>query len=216
MVAFEFDVAKAKRLGVNEAIVLAYFQKLSQYSFVTTGSKEVVCTETLLLTLFPWMNAPHVKQVYEKLVETKHFEVSSKDSTLIIPLGVDEKVKVAKSKVEIPVDAKEITYTRRTPTGIEEITQTLHEVTNLFIEQFHVLGINPNADHLYKSKAERRAAAELFEKYGVQSVFEILTIVPRTNTQPYAPQILSPRDLLYKYPKLVLHLKRGEGGEVML
>lgn len=198
-----FNLKIAKRHGIDCALVLSYLQELSSASFITTGKTQISCTDTLLLTKFPWLNTTAVQKVRQRLIDEGYVVVEETDSTLITP--VDEHNKVRKPRLKAAVSAYDKVMVLVKPDG-EEVEMKVDELIDMLIGEFEK--VTPNANLYYNSKAERAAAYTVFEKYGPQMIFDIVKMLPSTNVLQFAPVILSPRDLHHKLPKLLLFLER--------
>ena len=213
-----FDISIAKKVGVDAAIVLQYITTLSNASVLNGGDKQVRCTDTLLLTTFAWLKKADLADVTSRLLEKKLIAIDENDSTLITPVAKsqavrelrEERAKAKESKAKISVYDKVITYTRREQTGDREVSVTVDTLVNELIQMFGTLGITPNSDMFYSSRAQRNAAAELFNKYEPQFLFDTMYILPKTNTIKYAPVILSPQDMLHKLPNLLVFAERAK------
>lgn len=215
-VAFQFDTCVASKVDVTAAIVFDWLQRRSDIEMLLTSKRGVACTDILLLTTFPWLGKNQASLIITKLKNAKLIEVDNADSTLIIPLSTNIKIRKPRLAAVIPADVRQITYTRRDADGsLTETTSTVHELVDEFINQFDILKITPNTEFLYKSKAERRSVESLFDKYGIEKCFDVLNVLPHTNRLEFAPIILGPRDLLYKFPNLLLYIERNNSQIVM-
>lgn len=219
-----FDISIAKKVGVDAAILLQFITTLSDASVLNGGDKQIRCTDTLLLTKLEWLKKSDLTELFSKLLEKKLVIIDENDSTLITPVAKsqaakelkEERIRNKESKVKISVYDKVITYTRREQDYEEEVTATVDTLVNELISMFQTLNVNPNADMFYASKAQRAAAAELFNKYEPQFLFDTMYILPKTNTIKYAPVILSPQDMLHKLPNLLLFAQREKENGVDL
>ncbi len=71
---------------------------------------------------------------------------------------------------------------------------------NQVIDSFK--GVNPNYMNFFKRTAERMAASDLIQSYGLSKVLETTDVLPQVITKPYAPRITSPSQLREGYAKL--------------
>lgn len=68
--------------------------------------------------------------------------------------------------------------------------------------------INPEYSEWYKNTTQRKATAQLIEKYGYQKVKNMVTQLPSIISKKYAPKITSPFELKRDLGKLLLFIKQ--------
>lgn len=68
--------------------------------------------------------------------------------------------------------------------------------------------INPEYIEWYKNTTQRKATAQLIEKYGYQKVSNMVTQLPSIISKKYAPKITSPFELKRDLGKLLLFIKQ--------
>jgi len=68
--------------------------------------------------------------------------------------------------------------------------------------------INPEYNEWYKNTTQRKATAQLIEKYGYQKVKNMVTQLPSIISKKYAPKIMSPFELKRDLGKLLLFIKQ--------
>jgi hypothetical protein len=80
----------------------------------------------------------------------------------------------------------------------------INEIINNFKE------INPSYKKFFNNKTQRSAVEKLLKNYGKEKVIRLISILPKTNQEQYAPTIISPLQLEDKLANLMLFLKKKE------
>lgn len=110
-----------------------------------------------------------------------------------------------------------LTQYRREEKSIEEkrreeySDESLNEI-NSIINLFK--SINPSYQSLFKRSSERSAAAELLKTHGYEKISKLIESLPEIVSQPYAPKITTPCQLLNNLGKLGIFIKQKQNESI--
>src|SRR3989304_2287917 len=106
---------------------------------------------------------------------------------------------------------KKKTLTKVNVKNSEEIDfheKTTGQQINLLLDLFK--NINPSYEKLFANKGQRTALEKLLTKYGYEKIKNVISLLPETNEQPYAPNITTPVQLEAKLGNLVVFLRQEQ------
>lgn len=212
---FGFDKNIAKHLGVEEAI---FHEWIMQNCLINRETKRKFyfkenkwwfpVTEEVLKAFFPFWSKDQVGRLVERLKNNNYLEVNKGMMTTKIP---DPK-KIRKSKVDTS-ESKPYTYHVVEDGKTIEISQPAALVVNHLIDQFK--HVNPNYKTFFKVTVYRKCMLRMIENYNgdIDTLLKVLSMLPHSNQQKYAPTITTPLEFERLLPKLMAWGKKEQGNQ---
>ena len=76
--------------------------------------------------------------------------------------------------------------------------------------------INPSYERLYPNRTQRAALQRMMTKWGREELERVLSILPKTNAEKYAPTITTPLELENSVGRLMAFLQKQKGSSKVI
>ena len=214
-----FDTDIACKVGVEEAIMLQWATERCEYVAAQGRQEDIIDGEVwaqfpmcYVDGVFPFLSISQKLRVCMKLEKAKlmkhKFDRSAQMFSLSVPAKAGAKAKAKKTEkpVKTAEDVRDF-YLTNLETGQQEVmSMTTGSIVNMMIDKFKT--VNPDYEIFYSRKVQRDVLVRMIEKYSIDSLFYLLSVLPQTNSMQFAPTITSPVEFSRLAPKLIAFIQK--------
>lgn len=210
----QFNIDIAEKYGTEASIVWELLDSFCKIQRALDKQKmyrneEWWCRtpDAVFDVLIPYIKEKKRKAIIDKLVENGLIEINGDEYTT--HLKNDDKAKKKEKKVVVTKTESEdriYSFSRMENGEMKSYDVPGSKLIAMLIEQFKY--INPDYEKFYGHRTQRKALAEMIEHYNPEILFNLLAVIPKTNSIQYAPVILTPMQFKSKAAQLIIFMQR--------